>query len=119
MKEEKKATTTTETKPKKVATKPAKEATTSTKPAKEAKPKKEKVVKEGAKPKKEKKRLAKGAPHKPSGAQVKRWRLRNATRVLEAGTFFFLPILLIVLFYFDFNFLSLISHLILTFLRYC
>jgi len=53
--------------------------------AKEAKPKKEKALKEGAKPKKEKKKLAKNAVHKPSGAQVKRWRLRNTTRVLEAG----------------------------------
>jgi len=50
-------------------------------------PKKEKKpVAEGATPKKApKKKLSKNAVHKPSGSQVKRWRLRNATRVLEAG----------------------------------
>lgn len=74
-----------ETEVKKVEKKPK----TATKPASEAQPKKEKKPKtvEGEKPKKVKKKLAKGAPHKPSGAQVKRWRLRNATRVLEAGMF--------------------------------
>lgn len=70
---------------KKVEKKP--KAVAVTKATTEAKPKKEKKVVEGAKPKKVKKKLAKGAAHKPSGAQVKRWRVRNATRVLEAGIY--------------------------------
>jgi len=76
IKEEKK------TKPKstKAPVKPA-----AVKPVKESKPKKEKVLKEGETPKKLKKKLSKNAVHKPSGSQVKRWRLRNASRVLEAG----------------------------------
>jgi len=54
--------------------------------AKADKPKKEpKPLAEGAKPKKAKKKLTANSVHKPSGAQTKRWRLRNATRVLEAG----------------------------------
>jgi len=47
--------------------------------------KKDKKVK-GAKGEKGKKqKLRKDAKHQPSGAQMKRWRLRNATRVLEAA----------------------------------
>jgi len=76
IKEEKK------TKPKSTKVAPVKPAVN---PVKESKPKKEKVLKEGEKPKKLKKKLAKNAVHKPSGSQVKRWRLRNASRVLEAG----------------------------------
>jgi len=77
VKEEKKVT-----KPKVAAVKPV-----VSKPVKEKKEKKVKTLKEGEtpKPKKEKKKLAKNAVHKPSGSQVKRWRLRNASRVLEAG----------------------------------
>jgi len=74
-----------EKKPKAV-TKVAKPVVAKPAVVKAEKPKKEKKpVAEGAKPKKAKKKLTKNAVHKPSGSQVKRWKLRNATRVLEAG----------------------------------
>jgi small subunit ribosomal protein S8e len=83
-----------EAKPVKKSVKPT--ATTVAKP--DAKPVAKKVVKRSTKkpeaavegtPKKERKCKAnnsrKSGSHKPSGATLKRWRLRNATRVLEAA----------------------------------
>lgn len=83
---EKKAKTetkaTTEKKPVAVA-KPKTANSNSTKPVKVVKPKTAKVVKEGTEGKK--KKVYASTVHKPSGAMVKKWRLRNATRVLEAA----------------------------------
>jgi len=60
-----------------------------TKPVNAEKPKKEKKVakKEGeaTKPKRTKKKITKSSKHQASGAQMKRWRLRNVTRILEAA----------------------------------
>jgi small subunit ribosomal protein S8e len=47
--------------------------------------KKKPTIKESGKTRKNSKALKKSQKHHPSGAQVKRWKLRNATRVLESG----------------------------------
>jgi len=71
--------TTTKTK---TDAKTVKPTTTTTTTTKEVKPTKvTKPVKEGAKPK----RVYKSDKHVPSGAMIKKWRLRNATRVLESA----------------------------------
>jgi small subunit ribosomal protein S8e len=45
----------------------------------------EKPVSEGTEKKKERKKLPKKQKHHPSGMMLKKWRLRNASRVLEAA----------------------------------
>jgi len=92
VKGEKKGEKKEEAKPVKKAVKPT--ATPVAKP--EAKPVVKKVVKKVTKkatdaPKKERKCKAtnnsrkRGSPHRPSGALLKKWRLRNSTRVLEVA----------------------------------
>jgi len=72
------STTTSTTKP----TTTTKAKTDTTKVAtKEVKPKEVKPVKEGAK----KKKVYTSTKHHASGAMLKKWRLRNATRVLEVA----------------------------------
>jgi len=67
----------------------AKKAVTAKDESKPKKPKKESDKKKEVKKKREKdsrkKKLKPGQKHHPSGAMMKRWRLRNATRVLESG----------------------------------